>query len=169
MHIRASGAVRGVLLCLAVLGGVQLACAGGHIPPTTFQFTNIVPYTGPGPGGWKVAQVTVLLNRISRTFPQSAICEIEVGVPEVNVKGPVPDAFAQVEAAKAADEAARIVFQERLPTVLLCKQFKEHMQRILTEPVVGTIPGAKVTGFRETGVPRMTFPENEGPLAPPGR
>jgi len=158
MHIRASGAVRVVVLCLAVLGAIQIACAGGHIPPSTFQFTNIVPYTAPGTGGWKVAQVTVLLNRISRIFPQNAVCEIEVGVPEVNVKGPVLDAFAQVEAAKAADEAARIVFRERLPTVLICDQFKRHMEGILTNPISGTIPGAKVTGFRETGVPRMTFP-----------
>jgi hypothetical protein len=158
MRIRASGAVRVVVLCLAVLGAAQLACAGGHIPPSTFQFTNIVPHTGPERGGWKVAQVTVLLNRISRAFPQSAICEIEVGVPEVNRNGPVLDAFAQVAAAKAADEAARVVFRERLPTALLCEQFKQHMQRILTDPTLGTIPGAKVTGFRETGVPRMTFP-----------
>lgn len=158
MHNRASRAVRGVVLCLAVLGLAQLACAGGHIPPSTFQFTNIVPYTGPGTGGWKVAQVTVLLNRISRTFPQSAVCDIEVGVPEVNVKGPVPDPFAQIEAARAADNAARFVFRKRLPTALLCEQFKQHMERILTDPKSGTIPGAKVTGFRETGVPKMTFP-----------
>ena len=158
MRIQPSGAVRVLVLCLAVLGAAQLACAGGHIPPSTFQFTNIVPYTGPGPGGWKVAQVTVMLSRISRTFPQSAICEIEVGVPEVNIKGPVTDAFAQVEAAKAADKAARIVFRKRLPTALLCEQFKQHMERILTDPTLGTIPGAKITGFRETGVPKKTFP-----------
>jgi len=158
MHIRASGAVRGVVLCLAVLGATQLACAGGHIPPSTFQFTNIVPHTGPERGGWKVAQVTVLLSRISRIFPQNAVCEIEVGVPEVNRNGPVPDAFAQVEAAKAADKAARIVFRERLPTALLYQQFREHMERILTEPELGTIPGAKINGFLETGVTRKTFP-----------
>jgi hypothetical protein len=158
MRIRASGAVRVVVLCLAVLGATQIACAGGHIPPSTFQFTNIVPHTGPERGGWKVAQVTVLLSRISRIFPQNAVCEIEVGVPEVNRNGPVLDAFAQVEAAKAADKAARLVFRERLPTVLLCDQFKKQMERLLTDPTLGTIPGAKVTGFREMGVPRKTFP-----------
>jgi len=158
MRIRASDAVRVVVLCLAVLGVAQLACAGGHIPPSTFQFTNIVPYTGPETGGWKVAQVTVLLSRISRIFPQNAVCEIEVGVPEVNLNGLVSDEFAQIATAKAADEAARVVFRERLPTALLCDQFKKHMQRILTDPQFGTIPGAKVTGFREMGVPRKTFP-----------
>jgi len=169
MRIRASGAVRVVVLCLAVLGATQFACAGGHIPPSTFQFTNIVPYTGPGPGGWKVAQVTVLLSRISRSFPQNAVCEIEVGVPEANVNGRVSDAFAQEAASRAADKAARVVFRERQPTALICDQFKKHMQRILTDPQLGLIPGAQVTGFQRVGVPRKTFPENEGPLAPPGR
>lgn len=158
MHIRPSLTARAVLLLLALLGAVQFACSGGHIPPTTFQFTNIVPYTPPGAGGWKVAQVVVLLNRISPSFPQSAVCEVEVGVPEVNRLGPVPDDFAQEAAAKAADEAARIVFRERLPTALLCRQFREHMESILTDPDFGTIPGAKVNGFREVGIPRKVFP-----------
>ncbi len=46
MHVRSSFAARSALLLLAVLGAVQLACAGGHIPPSTFQFTNVVPLTG---------------------------------------------------------------------------------------------------------------------------
>ena len=99
MHPRHSSSAGGLVLFLVFLGSACLACVGGHIPPSTFQFTNIVPYTGPGTGGWKVAQVTVLLNRISRTFPQSAICEVEVGVPEVNVNGLVSDEFAQIAAA----------------------------------------------------------------------
>jgi hypothetical protein len=158
MHLRPSITVRGALLALAVLCASQWACSGGHVPPSTFQFTNVVPYTPPGPGGWKVAQVVVLLSRISTIFPQNAVCEIEVGVPEVNRKGPVPDEFAQAAAARAADEAARIVFRERQPTALLCDQFKKHMQAVMSDPDFGSVPGATVTAFRTPGVPRTKFP-----------
>ena len=102
MRIRPSFTARTVLVWLTVLGAYQLACVGGRIPPSMFQFTNVVPYSGPGEGGWKVAQVLVLLNRISPRFPQNAVCEIEVGVPEVNKHGPVTDELAQAAAAKAA-------------------------------------------------------------------
>jgi hypothetical protein len=124
-----------------------------------FEFTNVVPHTGTDEGGWKVAQVLIQLGRISTSFPATATCEIEVGVPERNRKGPVPDAFAQVEAAKAADKAARRVLRERRqPTALACIKFREHMQNILADSKSGPIPGARVTGFKEVGVPRKTFP-----------
>ncbi|HZH79542.1 MAG TPA: hypothetical protein VEY88_26205 [Archangium sp.] len=158
MHVRLSVTARGVLLSLLLLGASQLACVGGHIPPTMFQFTNVVPYSGTGPGGWKVAQVLVLLGKISPRFSSTATCDIEVGVPERNLNGWVLDEVAQVEAAKAADKAARIVLREQQPTALACIKFREHMQRILTKEVSGTIPGATVTAFKRTDVPRMTFP-----------
>ncbi|QRN94343.1 hypothetical protein JRI60_35150 [Archangium violaceum] len=118
MRMRLSLTARGVLLSWVVLGALQLACVGGHIPPSMFQFQNVVPYTPPDGGGWKVAQVLVLLGKISPIFSSTATCDIEVGVPEKNVNGWVLDEFAQVEAAKAADEAARIVLREQLPTAL---------------------------------------------------
>ena len=158
MHIRPSLTARVVLLLLVALNASLLACVGGHIPPSTFQFTNVVPHTGPTEGGWKIAQVLVLLSKISPIFPATATCEIQVGVPEVNRNGPVPDDFAQAEAAKAADEAARIVLRERQPTALACDQFRKHMQSIMGDPRFGTIPGTRVTGFLEVGVPRKTFP-----------
>jgi hypothetical protein len=161
MHVRLSVTARGVLLSLVLLGASQLACVGGHIPPSMFQFMNVVPYSS-GPegeeGGWKVAQVLILLGKISPMFSSAATCDIEVGVPERNVKGWVLDEVAQVEAAKAADKAARIVLREHQPTALACDQFRKHMQSILTDPVSGPIPGARVTKFKEVGVPRMTFP-----------
>jgi hypothetical protein len=167
MHVRSSFAARNVSLLLAILGAVQLACAGGHIPPSTFQFTNVVPHSGKEEGGWKVAQVLILLGRVSTVFPQAAVCDIEVGVPERNLNGLISDAFAQQAAARAADEAARLVLRERIPTAMACDQFRKRMQSILRDPRFGTIPGAKVTGFQTVGVPRTTFPENAGPLAPP--
>ena len=149
---------RGVLSFLALLGAAGLACVGGHIPPTMFQFTNVVPYTPPGTGGWKVAQVIVMMGRISTVFPMNAVCEIEVGIPEKNKNGWVTDEFAQAAAAKAADEAARIVLRERLPTAMACAQFRKHMEGILGDFNFGTIPGAKVSAFTVSGVPRRTFP-----------
>jgi len=161
MHIRPSFTARGLLLALVLLGAsTQLACVGGHIPPSMFQFENVVPYTGPEGegGGWKGAQVLVLLGKISSRFSSTATCDIEVGVPERNVNGWVLNEVAQVEAAKAADQAARRVLREHQPTALACDQFRKHMQSILTDPVTGPIPGAKVTGFRAVGVSRKTFP-----------
>ncbi|MFY0525414.1 hypothetical protein ACN28I_20470 [Archangium gephyra] len=121
MHLRLLVATRGGLLALALLGATQFACVGGHIPPSMFQFQNVVPYRGPGtePGGWKAAQVLILLGKISPIFASTATCDVEVGVPERNVIGWVVDEFAQAEAAKAADKAARIVLRERLPTALV--------------------------------------------------
>jgi hypothetical protein len=156
-----------VLLWLVVFSAVQLACAGGHIPPSTFQFTTIVSHTGTGTGGWKVAQVSILLGRLSKVFPQAAVCDIEVGVPVRNKNGLVWDALAQEAAARASDEAARLVLRERIPVALACIQFRKHMERILGDLEFGTIPGAKVTGFKEVGVPRTTFPENAGPPPAP--
>jgi hypothetical protein len=158
MHMRRSSTARGLVLFLALLGSTLLACVGGHIPPSMFEFENVVPYAPPGPGGWKAAQVLILLNRISPVFPQAATCDIEVGVPERNVNGWVLDEAAQVAAAQAADEAARIVLRERLPTALACKQFREHMQRIMKSSVSNPIPGAQVTGFKRVLVSRKTFP-----------
>lgn len=160
MSSRFTVAACGVLLSLVLLGASEGACVGGHIPPSMFQFKNIVPYRGNGTetGGWKVAQVVILLSRISPEFPESATCDIEVGVPERNKLGWVLDEFAQAEAAKAADEAARIVLREHLPTALACIQFRKHMQGILTNIDGGPIPGARVSAFNEAGVQRTTFP-----------
>jgi len=160
MHVRSSFVARKVLLWLAVFSAVQLACEGGHIPPSTFQFTTIVSHTGEGTGGWKVAQVSILLGRLSKVFPQAAVCDIEVGVPVRNKNGLVWDALAQEAAARASDEAARLVLRERIPVALACDQFRKHMGRILGDSEFGTIPGARVSGFLTSGVPRTTFPEN---------
>ncbi len=162
MHVWSSFAARAVLLLLAAFSALQLACAGGHVPPSTFQFTTVVPHTGTGTGGWKVAQVSILLGRLSKVFPQAAVCDIEVGVPVRNVNGLVWDALAQEAAARASDEAARIVLRERIPVALACIEFRKHMGRILGHHEFGTIPGAKVGGFQTSGVPRTTFPENAG-------
>jgi hypothetical protein len=162
MSVTGSHTWRSVLLLLGALGSLQLACAhayvSGYIPPSTFQFTSVVPYSGSKQGGWKVAQVLVLLGKISTMFPEAAYCDIEVGVPEVNWKGPVSDELAQGASALAADEAARLVFQEGLPTAMLCTQFRGRMEFIMGNPESGTVPGTRVTKFLTPGIPRKTFP-----------
>jgi hypothetical protein len=99
-----------------------------------------------------------MMGRISTVFPMNAVCEIEVGVPEKNRLGWVTDELAQAAAAKAADEAARIVLRERLPTAMACAQFRKHMEGILRDSNFGPIPGARVSAFKESGVPKKTFP-----------
>jgi hypothetical protein len=156
--MRRSATARGLVLLLALLGSTLLACVGGHIPPSMFQFENIVPYAPPEGGGWKAAQVLVLLHRISPVFPQAATCDIEVGVPERYANTWVTNADAQAAAAEAADRAARIVLRQRVPTALACKQFREQMERLMQSAVSIPIPGARVSGFNRVLSSRKTFP-----------
>jgi hypothetical protein len=158
MHMRRASPARGLVVFLTLLASAWLACVGGHIPPSTFQFENVVPYTPPDGGGWKAAQVLVLLSRISPSFPQSATCDIEVGVPERNVNGWVTNEDAQAAAAEAADRAARIVLRERLMTAVACIRFREYMQRLMQSEVSKPIPGAQVSAFKRVLVSRKTFP-----------
>lgn len=147
---------RGVLWCLSVM--LLQGCAvslGGHIPPETFQFHGVVPYTPPGTGGWKVAQVEILLGRISRRNPREVWCDIEVGVPEVNWKGRVHDADAQDACALASDKAARFVLRQReITSAALCAAYRTRMRELLEEP----IPGVDVTKFKTPGIRPERFP-----------
>ncbi|HEX5751830.1 MAG TPA: hypothetical protein VFZ09_36760 [Archangium sp.] len=85
MLMRRSFLARRLVVFLALFSSAWLACVGGHIPPSTFQFEKVIDYTPPEGGGWKAAQVLVLLSRISPAFPQSATCDIEVGFQRVLV------------------------------------------------------------------------------------
>lgn len=159
MALRAR-APRASLLLLAAASALQVACATpsavtGSIPPSAFQFTRVVPLGGKKQGGWKAAQVTILLGRLSSVAPEAAWCDVEVGVPEANRKGPVTDAYARVESSVAATSAAREVLLEPLPTAMLCDSFRGAMKRALAVP----IPGCRVTGFLTTGLPRTRYPE----------
>jgi hypothetical protein len=157
-----------LLLC-ALAGAPQVACVGPHVfggmPPTSFQFTTVVPHRGsPGePGGWQAAQVLILLGRLSPMFPEAASCDIEVGMPVVNLVNPISTRVAQLRAAEAANEAARRVFQQRLPTAALCLRFREEMQRAMNAPDEQTnqyspVVGTRVTAFKSLGLSPTTFP-----------
>jgi hypothetical protein len=154
---------RAVLLLAALASTLQAACVtptsltGGSIPPSAFEFHNTIPYTGPGTGGWKVAQVHILLARLSPLLPEAAWCDVEVGVPEVNVDGPVLDASARIESAVAANLSARSTLGERLPTAILCANFITQMHKNLQVP----IKGSKVSRFSAVGVPRTRHPSDE--------
>lgn len=149
---------------LALASSLLLACTEpivlGRIPPSTFQFVNIVPYDESGAGGWKVAQVIIHLGSLSPHYPETTACDVEVGMPEAIRTKRILDAQAQRAAAKASDEAAREVLKERLPTALACKTFRGVMESYLNDPKRGGVPGARVTGFQRTGVPRNSFPED---------
>jgi len=143
------------LLGWILIAALQVGCAAwGSIPPTTFQFHNIISHKGPEAGGWKVAQVRILLTRVSTTQPLQAWCDVEVGVPEVNYRGRVADVTAQEFAALAADEAARVALRQRVVTsAALCEAFRAEMGSLLARDV----PGARVTKFKERGIPQTTY------------
>jgi hypothetical protein len=130
----------------------------GRIPPSTFEFTQIVPRDAKAPSGWKVAQVTILLGRLSSRYPETAVCDVEVGVPEVTEEKSISTVGAQEAAAEAADEAARHVLKERLPTALACDKLRTLMMEFMLDPRRGNIPGARVRPFVTSGIPRRTFP-----------
>jgi hypothetical protein len=146
----------------AVAGMFLAACMEpavlGRIPPSAFHFTRLVPRSGSEAGGWKAAQVIILLGRLAPQYPQTSLCEIEVGVPEFNKDGVVLDEVAQAKAAQAADAAAARVLKERLPTAMACNEFRKTMQRIMGDPATGTLPGTRVRSFITPGIPRTTFP-----------
>jgi hypothetical protein len=108
-------------------------------------------------GGWKVAQVNIVLTRLSATLPEGVWCDVEVGMPEVNLDGPVLDASARIESAVAANLAAQATLQERLPTAILCLSFRKQMDKNLKVP----IKGSRVTPFQTLGVPRTRHPAEE--------
>ncbi|MEM9488199.1 MAG: hypothetical protein AAGC55_03585, partial [Myxococcota bacterium] len=86
----------------------------GNIPPTTFQFVTVVDHDGLGPGGWHVAQVAVLLGRLSTLFPRAAVCDVEVGMPLASRQHVfISKEFAQARSAEAADLAARKLLGQR--------------------------------------------------------
>ncbi len=152
---------RASLLLLLMAGTLHVACATapvvtGSIPPSAFQFANVVPHTGKKPGGWKAAQVTLLLGRLSSVAPEAAWCDIEVGMPEVGRLGPIPNAYARIESSVAATAAAREVLLEHLPTALLCDNFRGTMKRKLDVP----IPGCRVTSWLTAGLLRTSYPED---------
>ena len=142
-----------VLLCW--LGSGCAAGVAGTIPPAAFQFHKVVPRDAPEAGGWKVAQTTITLTRVSRTHPLQANCDIEIGVPMVRKEdGAIPDVVAQEAAAVAADQAARFALGRRpVTSAELCELFLLEMRRLLTE----ALRGVRVRRFAEPGIPRTKF------------
>lgn len=139
----------------------------GNIPPSTFQFGTVLSHEGPGPGGWQVAQIAVLLGRLSVAFARAAVCDVEVGMPLMNTRqGLITEEMAQIQSAIAADRAARKILGERKkPTATACDSFRTTMEFFLADPKVGTIDGARVSKFRVwrgKKVPRRTFPPRRG-------
>jgi hypothetical protein len=137
------------------------ACATivmGGIPPSSFEFHPTVPVGVGRPGGWKVAQVIIMLGNVSSSGPRAVWCDIEVGLPQVNHLGPVLDEEAQVVCAAAADNASRVVLQRRMDvSVHGCKRFQEEMEAIISK----SIPGVRVTKIQTPGFQPKRFPDGD--------
>lgn len=139
------------------LGACSTIVTGG-IPPSAFEFHPTVPVVRWQPGGWKVAQVIILLGSASPSGPRAVWCDIEVGIPQVNYLGPVLDEEAQGVCAAAADQASRAVLQQRLEvSVLICKRFQEEMEAIISR----SIPGVRVTKIQTLGLQPKRFPDGD--------
>jgi hypothetical protein len=146
-----------VLLGWMLVGSLGSGCAAGaagRIPPAAFQFHEVISRHGRAAGGWKVAQTTITLTRVSQTQPVQAQCDVEIGIPLKNKKGVVADVVAQEAAAAAADESARLALGKRPATSAeLCFLFLEHMRRLLESRLLGV----RVRRFIEPGIPRTKF------------
>ena len=105
-----------------------------------------------------VAQVVIQLGSASSLGPQAVWCDIEVGVPQVNYLGPVSSEAAQTTCAATADQAARLVLQQKLTmSALVCKRFQERMEAIITK----SIPGVRVTKIQTPGFQPKRFPDGD--------
>jgi hypothetical protein len=145
-----------VVVCLW-LGACATMIMGG-IPPSAFEFHSTVPIGEWQPGGWKVAQVIILLGRASASGPRAVWCDVEVGIPQVNYLGPVLDAEAQGVCAAASDHASRVVLQQRLEvSALICKRFQEEMEALIGK----SIPGVRVTKIQTPGFQPKRFPDGD--------
>lgn len=155
--MRPRAAVLMMLLGWCVLGALGSGCAAGvagRIPPAAFQFHEVVSRSGREGGGWKVAQTTITLTRVSHTQPVQAQCDVEIGVPLNNKRGIVSDVVAQEVSAIAADEAARLALGKRPATSAeLCLLFVAHMRSLLEAKV----PGVRVRRFIEPAIPQTKF------------
>lgn len=163
---RTGRTMRRVIITAILLGILSTACGPpvvlGNIPPSTFHFTTTIPNKDGHPGGWQIAQVLVLLGRLSNFFPRAAVCQVEVGVPVVNADGFVAVEYAQIASAAAADNAAREIMSKReIPTAPACALFRETMLKWLRPPD-GPIRGAKVNRFTKSNLPRKSFPPKRG-------
>jgi hypothetical protein len=130
--------------------------AGGHIPPSAFEFHEIVSQEGPEPGGWKIAQVNILLSRVSQRKPLRVWCDVEIGIPLENWKRSVTDTFAQRKASTAADAAAQFVLRgNETISAIACRDFRQEILRLLA----ASIHGVRVTKFMTSGIEPTSFPD----------
>lgn len=155
--------MRGLWTRVLLLGAMALlleGCAtvsGGRIPPSAFEFHDVVSEKGPESGGWKIAKVNILLCRVSQRRPLQAWCDVEVGVPVINWKQAIPNTTAQSCSAEAADAAAQMVLRgPETVSALACKQFRDEMLVLLRK----SLDGAKVTKFYTQGIEPKSFPED---------
>ena len=126
----------------------------GEIPPSEFQFRTVEPWEEGTVGGWRAAQVVITLG--SRYG--MAACQVEVGVPFMTkMRGEVSEERAQIAAAMAAGEAARVVLTNAAATTMsaiLCSRFVEEIDRLLSEE----IPGAHASRFKTVGLTPTHWP-----------
>ncbi|QRN99794.1 hypothetical protein JRI60_12570 [Archangium violaceum] len=142
---------------MALLLDACATASGGHIPPSAFEFHEIVSNEGPLPGGWKVAQVNILLARVSRYKPLQAWCDLEIGIPLENWKRSLTDSLAQRKSAQASDAAAQLVLRgNETVSVLACNQFRDETRRLLERSLFGV----RVTKFLTLGIEPKSFPED---------
>jgi hypothetical protein len=146
-----------LLLAMALLLEGCATLSGGRIPPSAFEFHDVVSEQGPEAGGWKIAKVNILLCRVSRRRPLETWCDVEVGVPIINKKRPISNATAQRKSAEAADAAAHMVLRgPETVSALACKQFRDEMLKLLG----ASLDGVRVTKFLTEGIEPKSFPED---------
>ncbi len=154
------GRVLGRLLLAGAMALLLEACAtasGGHIPPSAFEFHEVVSKEGREAGGWKIAQVNILLARVSRLRPLNTWCDVEVGIPITNWERSISDSLAQTQAAEASDEAAQIVLRGSVTfSAIACREFRNETRRLLDV----SIKGVRVTKFMTLGIKPKSFPED---------
>lgn len=147
-----------LLLPLVVAGA--LSCGRivvGAITPEHFRFREVVPLDPDpnDPSGWQAVCIKATMS--DGNTGATVVCDFEVGVPIRNgQQGYITRRFAQVSAATAANNAARMLLSQHQAGAMLgpiCLRFRPLMEVELKL----LIAGSKVTKCEMKGLETVTF------------
>lgn len=128
-----------VLFSGCASGGTRTWVEGG-IKPSHFQFKDVVPQEGTGPGGWRAACLHVGILR--ELTDELVYCKLGVEVPIENKKqGFIPVDTAQNRAARCANEAASTTLMatgSTTPIGIACQEFRKLYGLILAQVIFGS-------------------------------
>jgi hypothetical protein len=129
--------IGGLVLVLLLLSGC--ATVDGVIQPHHFQFVDVVPKRGAGPGGWRAACVHAYIK--NGKTRQSALCKFGVEVPMETGEVLISAELARRTSAYVANLTVREILSgatDESPLGVLCEQFKTSYHINMSAALAGS-------------------------------